>query len=87
MEQGYTLPNMHDVADPYNRPALVEQERQHLSIFKAQSDACKYSMDVNDLRFMGTATVARDVDFMAKVLDGDDGKMCAASISFAALEC
>jgi hypothetical protein len=74
-EQGYTLPNMLNTSDPANRAALVPQEREHLAIFKAQSEACQDNMDVTDLRFMGTTTVARDVDFMAKVLDGDNGKM------------
>jgi hypothetical protein len=30
----------------------------------------------DDLRYMGTATVARDLDFMTEVFDGKDAKMC-----------
>jgi hypothetical protein len=29
----------------------------------------------DELRYMGTATVVRDMDFMAKLFDGEDGKM------------
>lgn len=74
-EQGYTLPNMNDIDDPANFPALVELERQHITVFRAISEACKSNMKTDDLRFMGTTSVARDVDFMARVLDGEDGKI------------
>jgi hypothetical protein len=32
-------------------------------------------MDVEDLRYMGTATVVRDLDYMTRLLDGEDAKM------------
>jgi hypothetical protein len=74
-EQGYTIPDMRNHSNPDNFDALVQQQRQHLAIFRAQSESCRYNMDVGDLRFMGTTTVARDVDFMANLLDGPNGKM------------
>jgi hypothetical protein len=74
-EQGYTLLNMSHPSDPRNRGALIDQQREHLAIFKAQSEACKYNMNVEDLKYMGTTTVARDVDYMSRVFDGHQGNM------------
>lgn len=58
--------------DPGNLDSLIQAERQHISIFKAHGEACERNMDINDLKFMGSITVARDIEFMSKVLDGDD---------------
>jgi hypothetical protein len=79
-EQGYAFPNITYPSDPRNHGALVSQQREHLAIFKAQSKACRYNMDVEDLKYMGTTTVARDVDYMARVFDGDSGNTCARSL-------
>jgi len=57
-------------ASGLNKPALVQQERQHISVFKKLSESCKENMDVRELQFMGTTTVARDVAFMTEVFDG-----------------
>jgi hypothetical protein len=69
------MPNMLNHSDPANFHALVPQQRQHLEVFKSQSESCHRHMNMSDLRFMGSTTVARDVDFMATVLDGPEAKM------------
>jgi hypothetical protein len=74
-EQGITVPNPQNLSDARNYASLVEQQRQFLALKKAQADLCADNMDTNDLRFMGTATVVRDMDFMTRLLDGPDAKM------------
>jgi hypothetical protein len=51
------------------------QARQLLAIKEAQAQLCAENMDVEDLRYMGTATVVRDMDFMTRAFDGEDAKM------------
>jgi len=62
-------------ASGLNKPALVQQERQHISVFKKLSESCKENMDVRELQYMGTTTVARDVAFMTEVFDGPGALM------------
>jgi hypothetical protein len=74
-ERAYDVPNIANASDPANLPALVVQQRQFLAIKEAQTRACQDNMDVDELWYMGTASVVRDMDFMTKVLDGADAKM------------
>jgi hypothetical protein len=74
-ERAYDVPNIANASDPANFPALVVQQRQFLAIKEAQARACQDNMDIDELRYMGTASVVRDMDFMTKVLDGADAKM------------
>jgi hypothetical protein len=71
----YDVPNVADASDPANLPALVVQQRRFLAIKEAQARVCQDNMDVDDLRYMGTASVVRDMDFMTTALDGADAKM------------
>ena len=59
----------------FNKPNLTKEEAQHISVFKEIAESCKKNMDVTELRYMGSTTVARDVDYMSKVLDGENSKM------------
>lgn len=52
---------------------LVPQYQQLLELKKAQAELCQNIGD--ELSYMGTTTVVRDMDFITKVLDGDDAKM------------
>jgi hypothetical protein len=74
-QNAYEIPNISNLSDPANYPALVAQQRQFLALKEAQVRSCSENMGVEDLKYMGTATVVRDMDFMTKVLDGADAKM------------
>jgi hypothetical protein len=74
-EQGYTIPNVSHPSSPENAAALIGQVRMVQALQRAAAESCKEHMDVEDLRYMGTATVVRDMDFMTKLLDGEDAKM------------
>jgi hypothetical protein len=74
-QNAYEIPNIQNLSDPANFHALVVQQRQYLALKEAQALACSENMDVEELKYMGTATVVRDMDFMTKVLDGSRAKM------------
>jgi hypothetical protein len=74
-EQGYTVPNPENISDPLNRISLTSQARQFLAIKEAQVQLCDENMDAEDLKYMGTATVVRDMSFMTEVLDGKGAKV------------
>jgi hypothetical protein len=74
-QNAYEIPNISNLSDPANYPTLVAQQRQFLTLKEAQVRSCSENMDVEELKYMGTATVVRDMDFMIKVLDGADAKM------------
>jgi hypothetical protein len=75
LHQGWTVQNTVNVTDPLNKYALTVQARQFLAIKEAQAQLCHENMDVKDLAYMGTASVVRDIDFMTRVLDGEEAKM------------
>jgi hypothetical protein len=75
LHQGWTVLNTTHVTDPLNKIALTTQARQFLAINEAQAQLCYENMDVEDLKYMGTTTVVRDIDFMTRVLDGPEAKM------------
>jgi hypothetical protein len=67
---------MKNLSDPLNHLALTEQSRQFLAIKEAQAMLCHENMDVEDLKYLGSSTVVRDMDFMAQKFDGKGAKMC-----------
>jgi hypothetical protein len=83
LHQGWTVPNTVNVTDPVNKYALTVQARQFLAIKEAQAQLCHENMDVKDLAYMGTASVVRDIDFMTRVLDGEEAKMFVLSCMYA----
>jgi hypothetical protein len=74
LEQGFTVASSSNLSNPAIEAQLVEQSRQFLALKKSQAELCAKNMG-DELRYMGTATVVRDMDFMAKLFDGKDAKM------------
>ena len=56
------------------RLILLQNERQSQALLEAQFDICKVAMG-DQLRYMGTTTVVRDIDYISKALDGEDALM------------
>ena len=71
-EQGFTVSS--NLSDPATRATLIAQQRAFLAMKKAQAELCAKNMG-DDLRYMGTATVVRDMDYMTRVLEGEDALM------------
>ncbi|KAJ7330409.1 hypothetical protein DFH08DRAFT_882587 [Mycena albidolilacea] len=74
LQQGFTVASSSNLSDPAIEAQLVEQSREFLALKKSQAELCARNMG-DELRYMGTATVVRDMDFMAKLFDGEDGKI------------
>ncbi|QRV76524.1 alpha/beta hydrolase family protein [Ceratobasidium sp. AG-Ba] len=75
-ELGYTQPP-NVTEDPYARFDLVLQYRQAIAMWEAQAKLCALNMPNNGsaLKYMGTTTVARDIDFMSKIIDGPNASI------------
>ncbi|KAJ7472025.1 hypothetical protein FB451DRAFT_1399312 [Mycena latifolia] len=74
LQQGFTVASSSNLSNPALEQQLVEQAREFLVLKQSQAELCAKNMG-NELRYMGTATVVRDMDFMAKFFDGEDDKI------------
>ncbi|KAF8959156.1 hypothetical protein BDZ97DRAFT_1667553 [Flammula alnicola] len=84
VEGGITTPPMANFSSPLFRENVVEQFRQLLVIKQSQAERCGEVMG-DELKFMGTATVARDLEFMTRVFDGEDAKVNFHGASYGAI--
>ncbi|KAJ7722011.1 hypothetical protein B0H16DRAFT_1431558 [Mycena metata] len=73
LEQGFTVASSTNLTNPAIEE-LVEQSRQFLALKQSQAELCGKNMG-DELKYMGTATVVRDLDFMSKIFDGEDAKI------------
>lgn len=63
--------------DPFSeagKEVIQNQYRRQLALQQTQYQTCGQAMG-DELRYMGTTTVARDVAFMADLLDGPGAPM------------
>ncbi|KAF9072802.1 hypothetical protein BDP27DRAFT_1400715 [Rhodocollybia butyracea] len=74
IEQGITVSSISNLSSVLLYDELVEQHRQFLALKQAQAELCRKNMG-DELKYMGTATVVRDIDFMSKALEGEDTKI------------
>ncbi|KAF8509524.1 hypothetical protein BU17DRAFT_56043 [Hysterangium stoloniferum] len=63
-----------NLSDPRTRDHLIFQQREADSLYKTEFDVCARTMG-DTLKFMGSSTISRDVDFMTTVLGGEDALM------------
>ena len=56
------------------RDTILAQQFEADALYKTQFSLCEQRMG-DELKYMGTTTVARDVAFMAEILDGDGAPM------------
>ncbi|KAI0634190.1 TAP-like protein-domain-containing protein [Trametes polyzona] len=79
LERGYDVgPNL---TDPKNRAHLIEQQRDADALWETQFEICAETMGDN-LKYMGTTTVARDIDFITTLLDGEDALINFYGLSY-----
>ncbi|KAJ7598799.1 Alpha/Beta hydrolase protein [Mycena floridula] len=71
IEQGITVSSIANLSSETLREELILQYEQFLAMKRAQAQLCEKNMG-DELKYMGTATVVRDIDFMSKVFDGED---------------
>ncbi|KAJ4468855.1 hypothetical protein J3R30DRAFT_3554813 [Lentinula aciculospora] len=84
IEQGITVSSIADLSSPLLFDELVEQHRQFLAVKEAHAKLCGEMMG-DELRYMGTATVVRDIDFMSKTIEGEDEKINYWGISYGSI--
>ena len=63
-----------NLSDPFTRDHLLIQQREADALYKTQFEVCARTMGDN-LKYMGTSTVSRDIDFITTALEGDDALM------------
>lgn len=72
LDTGFDIrPNL---SDPRTRDHLLVQQRNADSLYKTQYEICGRAMG-DELGYMGTSTVVRDIDFITKVLEGEQTPM------------
>ena len=77
LERGYDVhPNFTEA----NRAQLVRTQRELDALTETQFEVCKENMG-ELLRYMGTSSVVRDIDFMATAFGGEDALMFVQSFS------
>lgn len=84
LDRGYDFTP--DLDDPSNRAHLIEQQREADALYETQFKVCKKTMG-DILKYSGTATVTRDIDFMATALEGKESLMLVHLMSFPLLQC
>jgi hypothetical protein len=70
MERTWTVP-----PDPWSdggREMLVQQQREALAIFETQASICGEKMGAEVLKYMGTTTLIKDIEYLKNALDGED---------------
>jgi len=72
LERGFEVGR--NLSDPRTRERLLEQQREADALYKTQFEVCRGSLG-DDLKYMGTSTVARDIDFITTALEGKDALM------------
>ncbi|GJJ11445.1 hypothetical protein Clacol_005678 [Clathrus columnatus] len=70
-----------DVFDPRTREHLIIQQREANALSKTAMEVCKNTMG-DTLRYMGTSTIARDVDFITTILEGQDALINYWGVSY-----
>ncbi|KAJ7935989.1 hypothetical protein B0H13DRAFT_2304056 [Mycena leptocephala] len=84
LEQGFTVPSISNLSDRSVEAALVTQSREFIALKQAQAQICAKTMG-DELRYMGSATVVRDMAFMADVFDGEGAKINFFSGSYGSI--
>ncbi|KAH9927997.1 TAP-like protein-domain-containing protein [Epithele typhae] len=59
-----------DLTDPMTHAGLVQQERNRIGLFKSQFAVCAQTMG-ELIGYMGTTLVARDIDYITTLIDGE----------------
>jgi hypothetical protein len=59
------------------RDHLIAQHTEAEALYKAQFKICEKTMG-QTMKYMGTSTVVRDIDFITKSLGGEDALMSVA---------
>ena len=62
------------LTSPETRQVYKKQQEEFLSLKKVEAKLCAQNVGP-ELKYMGTTYVARDIEFMTRVIDGEDALM------------
>ncbi|KAL7284631.1 hypothetical protein ACG7TL_001927 [Trametes sanguinea] len=79
LDRGYDVAP--DVTDEFNRYHLIQTQRDADGLYKSQFEICNETMG-EQIRYMGTSTVVRDIDFITTLLDGEDALINFYGLSY-----
>ncbi|KAI0634191.1 TAP-like protein-domain-containing protein [Trametes polyzona] len=79
LDRGYDVAP--DVQDPFNRYHLIQTQRDADGLFKSQFEICGETMG-DGLRYMGTSSVVRDIDFITQLIEGKDALINFYGLSY-----
>ncbi|KAI0827448.1 TAP-like protein-domain-containing protein [Trametes gibbosa] len=79
LDRGYDVAP--EVKDPFNRYHLIQTQRDADGLYKSQFEICGQTMG-DGLRYMGTSTVVRDVDFITRLLEGEEALINFYGLSY-----
>ncbi|KZV78570.1 hypothetical protein EXIGLDRAFT_847400 [Exidia glandulosa HHB12029] len=80
LSQSFNIPP--DPTSPEGRAVIASEMKEWMSGTKAQFELCQNAMGSEDLVYMSTSTVARDIDYMATALDGEDATINYFGVSY-----
>lgn len=73
LQRGYDVGTA-NASDPFLRERLIRLQNEADTLLRTQFAVCKENMG-DQLRYMGTSTVVRDMDYITKTLEGEDALM------------
>nr|XP_031861386.1 uncharacterized protein CI109_002990 [Kwoniella shandongensis]KAA5528458.1 hypothetical protein CI109_002990 [Kwoniella shandongensis] len=57
---------------PAGKEVLIHQQKQALNLMQLQAGVCGDALGAETLKWMGTTTLIRDMEYMKNVIDGED---------------
>lgn len=82
LTRGYDLASNMSLKEA--RKFLIAQHKEAEALYKTQFDVCAKTMG-DKLRYMGTSTVVRDIDYITTQLEGPDALMSVQLFRLASL--
>ncbi|KIJ55465.1 hypothetical protein M422DRAFT_63524 [Sphaerobolus stellatus SS14] len=79
LERGYEVGK--NLSDPRTRDRLIEQQREADALYETQFKICNETLG-ETLKYMGTSTVSRDIDFITTVLEGKNALINFVGFSY-----
>lgn len=72
LDHGYQLP--YNASPQYSRDSLLYQFSETQTLLETQFTVCNNTMG-NFLKYAGSTTIVRDIDFISRTLEGEDALM------------
>ncbi len=71
-ERTFTIPAKADIWTDEGFAVLVEQQREAMALWEMQATICNESMGAEVLKYMGTTTLIKDLEYIKDTFDGKE---------------